>query len=298
MEWLAGPKGGGWFDMATGLSKLITGENPDIRMVVASGGGKDNPARLQKGDGHLAMSIDVLAAAAYRGQPPYAGEAMTKLRTIGVGWSRLPFHLLRARTVEANFRAAMTGRGFRIALPAKNTSDELTFQRVMEFYGTSYEKIAAAGGEALHGTYDEIVAYLKEGLAGYLFGATTKPAAIIGAAGEGPRAIELSAMAADLMEHLSKTYGYGRGIIPAGTYPKLQSADITTTFMETVFVISADVSDDVAYRITRTLLRNPEKLAAINKSMAEFNPRTAWQSQSAPLHPGAALAYRELGFMQ
>jgi hypothetical protein len=51
------------------------------------------------------------------------------------GWSPLPFHLLRAASAEADLEAAITGRGFRIAVPWEDTSDELMFQRVMHFSG-------------------------------------------------------------------------------------------------------------------------------------------------------------------
>ncbi|HEV2652634.1 MAG TPA: TAXI family TRAP transporter solute-binding subunit [Rhizomicrobium sp.] len=297
MEWLAGPQGGGWYAMADGLSKLIDQDNPELGLRVVPGGGKENPGHLQEGDGQVGMSIDFLVAAAYAGKAPYDGAPMKKINTLGAGWSPLPFHLLRAANAPADLRAAVTGRGFRIAVPAKDTSDELTFQRVMAFYDTSYDRIERDGGLVIHGNYDEIAAALKDGKVDYLFGATTKPAAIIASIGEGPRPMALTPMPADLMGSLAKTYGYGRGVIPAGTYPKLQSGDIETTFMETIFMISAEVPEETAYKITRTLLTHRAELAAINASMADFDPKTAWRNLPAPLHPGAARAYRELGFM-
>jgi hypothetical protein len=42
----------------------------------------------------------------------------------------------------------------------------------------------------------------------------------------------LTPIPTDLMAALAKTCGYGRGVIQAGTYPKLQSGDVETTFME------------------------------------------------------------------
>jgi TRAP transporter TAXI family solute receptor len=295
--WLGGPKGGGWFAMAEGLAKLINSENPDLALSVEPGGGKDNPDSVEKGKGQIAMSIDFLVAAARNGKAPYT-EASPKLNTLGVGWSPLPFHLLAAKDKTGDLRKAITGKGFRIALPQKDTSDELTFTRVMEFYGTSYAKIAENGGSVIHGDYNQIVSAIKDGSADYLFGATTKPAAIITEVGEGPRPIVLESMPVDLMDFLQTTYGYGRGKIEAKTYPKLQSQDVTTTFMETVFIISSDVPDDVAYKVTKTLIASRAKLPAINASMSDYNPGTAWKNLPVPLHPGAERAYRELGFMK
>ncbi|OKO91509.1 hypothetical protein AC629_02565 [Bradyrhizobium sp. NAS80.1] len=298
MKWLAGPQGGGWYAMAEGLTALVNRDDPSLDLKVAAGGGKENPLHIQAGRGQIGMSIDFLVAAAYAGKAPYEDTPMTKINTLGAGWSPLPFHLLRAATANPDLRAAITGRGFRIAIPPKDTSDELTFQRVLAFYGTSYDRIERDGGAIVFGNYDQIAAALKEGKVDYLFGATTKPASVITDIGNGPREIALTAMPADLMTSLATTYGYGRGVIPNGTYPKLQSSDVETTFMETIFMISADVSEDEAYRVTKALLKHRAELASINASLAGFDPAKAWQNLPVPLHPGAARAYRELGYMK
>jgi len=140
---------------------------------------------------------------------------MMRVNTLGTGWSPLPFHLLRAASANPDLKAAITGRGFRIAIPQKDTSDELTFRRVLAFYGTSYERIERDGGKVAFGSYDEIAAALKTSEADYLFGATTKPAAIIADIGNGPRKIALTAMPAELMAHLTSRYGYGRDLSEA-----------------------------------------------------------------------------------
>ncbi len=98
------------------------------------------------------------------------------------------------------------------------------------------------------------------------------------------------------MDHLTKVYGYGRGVIAAKMYPKLQSREIATMFMETIFMIAADVSERLAYEIAKTLITHREQLAGINASMADFDPAMAWRNPPAPMHPGALRAYRELGF--
>jgi uncharacterized protein len=298
MKWLAGPKGGGWYAMAEGISALINRDTPDLDLKVVAGGGKENPLHIQDGGGQIGMSIDFLVTAAYAGKTPYDGAPMTKINTLGAGWSPLPFHLLRAASANPDLRAAITGRGFRVAIPPKDTSDELTFQRVLAFYGTTYDRIERDGGGVVFGNYDQIAGALKDGKVDYLFGATTKPADVIRDIGNGSREIALTPMPADLMASLSKTYGYGRGVISRETYPKLQSGDVETTFMETIFMISSDVSEEEAYKVTKTLLNHRAELASINASLADFDPAKAWQNLPVPLHPGAVRAYRELGYMK
>jgi TRAP-type uncharacterized transport system substrate-binding protein len=80
-------------------------------------------------------------------------------------------------------------------------------------------------------------------------------------------------------------------------YPDLLSGDVATAFVQTVFVISADVEEAAAFEVTRLLLENLDALPDVHPSLADVNPYTAWRDVPAPVHPGAARAFRELGFM-
>jgi uncharacterized protein len=68
--------------------------------------------------------------------------------------------------------------------------------------------------------------------------------------------------------------------------------------METIFLVSADVPKTVLYSVTKTLVENRANLSQIHSSMAGYDPRLAWKDLPVPLHPGATLAYRKLGFMR
>lgn len=296
MKWFAGPQGGGWYALTQELVGLIQREIPGLDIGVATGGGRENPLAIQAGDAQLAMSVDFLVAAAHAGRAPYEGSPNPKIATLGTGWAPLPFHLLRAETVGADLRAAILSPGFRIAIPPKDTSDELTFRRILAFYETSYARIRDNGGHVVFGDYDNIAAAIRGAETDYLFGATTKPAQVIRHIGEGPRRVMLADMPKDLMRWLGDTFGYGRGIIPEGTYPTLQQGPIETIFMETVFMISTDVPEEDGYQLMMALLRNYPELAAKNAILADFDPAKAATRPSAPLHPGAARALRDLGF--
>src|SRR3712207_7142825 len=65
-------------------------------------------------------------------------------------------------------------------------------------------------------------------------------------------------------------YAYAQGVIPAGTYPALQSGDVPVTTMDSVIMVHEALPEEVAYRITRTLIRNRgQRLVAIHASRSE-----------------------------
>jgi TRAP transporter TAXI family solute receptor len=294
--WLGGNPGDGWYEMTDALVALINRQSATIRLALVAGGGEQNLTRIQAGDAALGMSIDIVASAAYNGASPFEAP-MRRLTCLGSGWSPLPYNLVKAADATGDLRRAIAEPGLRIGAPPRDTTDELTFQRVVAYYDATYQDIARRGGRVLLDGYDALVAALQAGEVDYVFGATTMPAGSISSAAGGERAVELADLPAELIDHLVRRYGCRPGVIPARTYPGLQGKDVATAFVDTVVVAAADLPHDVAFEITRLLLGNPYRLADIHPSLSRLNPFTAWRNVPVPVHPGAARAYRELGFM-
>jgi TRAP transporter TAXI family solute receptor len=145
--------------------------------------------------------------------------------------------------------------------------------------------------------YHELVDALQARAIDAVFGATTMPAPSIARAGTAERPLALSSLPADLVEHLRVRCGCRPGVIPAGTYPELQDGPISTCFADTVIVVAAEAEDGLVYAITRRILERIDRLGDVHPSLAAFNPYTAWRNVPAPMHPAAARAYRDCGYL-
>ena len=297
LRWSTGPAGGGWFGLNQAIAAHVAKVDPGLRIEVIPGGGKDNPTSVQSGAAQFGTSIDFLSAAALAGRDPY-GAAHPALRSIGAGWSPLPFHLVHVPGVTGDLPTALKSDKLRIGLPPASTSDELTFRRVLAFYGTDYERLRGKGATLLHGSYDDLVKAFGAGEIDYVFGATTTPADAIAKMGAAPRGGQLAALPDALIDSLSRQYGYGQGSIAADAYPSMQKGPVRTTFMETVFLVSSDVPEDTVYRVTKALIAPGTDTAAVHPALRKFDKAKAWQNLPLPLHPGAERAYREAGYMK
>ena len=111
------------------------------------------------------------------------------------------------------------------------------------------------------------------------------------------RDAELLPWPEDLRQFMHKTYGYTLGVIPKGTYPKYQTADVPTIIMATTLMVSKDLDVDTVYNITKALCENTDKLPAIDASMKVFNCKTAVKNRPVPVHPGALKYYKEMGYL-
>lgn len=68
--------------------------------------------------------------------------------------------------------------------------------------------------------------------------------------------------------------------------------------MGTTIIVSASMSDDVAYRITKTINDNADRLRKLHASLVDYDPAQGWLHLGAALHPGAERYYRERGWLR
>ena len=90
---------------------------------------------------------------------------------------------------------------------------------------------------------------------------------------------------------------YATAILPAGTYKGIDK-DVETLAVRAIWATHADLSDDIAYAVTKALYENVETLAKVHVKGKEISLKTALESVSIPLHPGAERYYREKGIIK
>ena len=90
---------------------------------------------------------------------------------------------------------------------------------------------------------------------------------------------------------------YRVATIPGGMYAGTDG-DTTTFGVGATFVTSASVSDDVAYVVAKAVMSNLDDFRGLHPAFANLDAaQMISDGLSAPLHPGAEKAYKELGLM-
>lgn len=295
-EMVAGALGGGWYTMATGLSQILQENVQGLTIRVVPGGGLGNPTRVQNGVSQIGFGLDFLVSSAIKGEEPYRAPH-DKISHIGVGWSPTEHHMLR-RTDEGptDMKSILTMRGLRIGTPQSTSSDTLTLIHILKHLGTSFDKIRADGGRVVQGSYTDIANAFMDGQVDYVYVALARPAAMVAEVQRGRRPATLVPFPQEIRDHLTQTYGFSQGVIPAGTYEApMQAGDVPVTTMDTVLVVPSAMPEDTVYRMIKAVIANRARLKDIHPSMAAFNPAVACKYPGAPLHPGARRAYAEAG---
>lgn len=82
--------------------------------------------------------------------------------------------------------------------------------------------------------------------------------------------------------------------IAAGTYPG-QAKDVNTIAQPNFLAVNASVDEEHVYMLTKTMYENLPFLQAIHPATKAMMIESAMAGLPAPLHPGAARYYTEVG---
>lgn len=90
--------------------------------------------------------------------------------------------------------------------------------------------------------------------------------------------------------------GMAMGVIPKGTYKGVNDdADVPVWKTVMMFMAKKDLSDDVAYKLTKSYIESRKELAKGNALLRDLPGDDPFIGVTAPLHPGAARYYKEAG---
>lgn len=109
------------------------------------------------------------------------------------------------------------------------------------------------------------------------------------------RDVKLVPISDEFFADLSAKYPpYFRLSIPGGTYEDV-AADTPTYGLANGLVISADVSEERVYEMTKAVFESLDDLAGVHPAFSRVSKETVLNGFGAPLHPGALKYYREIG---
>ncbi len=108
----------------------------------------------------------------------------------------------------------------------------------------------------------------------------------------------VSAVSPEITALVAEKPYYRMATIPGGMYPG-NPDDIQTFGVGATFVTRADVPEEAVYRVAIAVLGNLDDFRKLHPAFANLKAEEMIRdSLSAPLHPGAIRAYKELGLME
>lgn len=261
-----------------------------IATARASEGSIANTLAVDSGraDSALAQADVVAEAVAGRGVFKSAGPR-TKLRVIA---NLYPENVHLVVRKDAGIAGVADLRGRRVSISTEGSGTIATARALLAAYGLSERRIMPNYDSA-----DRAAQLLEAGELDAFFFVGGAPVTLISEL-VGRGAAELAPIDGAGRERLLAEQAHLQaGEIPAGTYAGYDR--IPTVAVGALWIVNADVSDDLVYALTRALLNpaNRARLVAGHDKGRFIAPETAVRGASAPFHPGAVRYYAEIGLV-
>ncbi len=278
--------GGNFFPLGSALAQLINDKVPGAKASAqATGGSAENCNFLEQGELELALVQSETLSDAYKGTGKFKDRPIKKMRGITSIYFN-SFHILVRK--DSGINDITDIRGKRVAVGPIAGGIEINHNKILSTFGvnkTDYKPI--------YGTREEASEFLKTNRADVHIYATGKGSSQITdlmSTGD----IKLLNLSNEQIKKLIARYpDLGTSTIPKNTY-KNQDSDIHTVVGGTLFVTTDKMSTDLIYNITKAIFENKKNLETAHKYFKETNSKTATESMSIPLHPGAEKYLKEI----
>jgi hypothetical protein len=247
----------------------------------------ENLNLIQAGKGEIAFTLgDSLKFAVEGNADAGFASPLDKLRTVAAIY---PNYVQIVASQESGIKTLADLKGKRVSVGAPKSGTELNARAILTAAGLTYDDL----GKVEYLPFGESVELIKNRqLDATLQSAGLGVSSIRDLASS--VAITVVEIPADVVAKIGSPYL--AGTIPAGTYEG-QTADIATAVIQNYLVSSADVSDDVAYAMTKAIFENLDKMVAAHAAAKGIALDKAAKAPPAPLHPGAERYFKEAGAM-
>ena len=226
-------------------------------------------------------------------------KPLEELRALAGGMSMNYFHFYVDAESPLNTMDEIFGqkKKVRLAISQAGSSDTWVLERVLDSYKTGIPELEKAGFTFLRGNYAFQANQFKDQNADGVFTFLAIPGAAVTEASVG-RKLKLLDFSDSALNHLDQ-FGITRGKIPVGIYEKAANTkDVTTAVAGSVITVHKDMTDELAYRLTKAFNDNYEKARKVHASMETYEIKDGPTGCGVPLHPGAIKYYKEKGLLK
>jgi len=285
---------GVYYPTGGAICRLVNRDRKEhgIRCAVESTGGSVyNINTIKAGELEFGVAQSDWQYHAYNGTSKFADNPFPELRAM-FSVHPEPFTLLvRADSGITSFEE-LAGKRVNVGNPG--SGQRATMEVVMDAFGIGMDDLALAteykGSEMAKQICDDNIDAMI-----YTIG---HPAAAIKEATTTCDVKLISVTGAPIDKLVDENPYYRVATIPAGMYAG-NDQETTTFGVGATFVTSANVPDEVAYIVAKAVMSNLDDFRNLHPAFANLDAQQmVSDGLSAPIHPGAIKAYKELGLME
>jgi len=284
-----GPTGGVYYPLGGGIANVLSKYVPGYAANAESTAGSvANIQLMNQKKSDLALSMADAAWDGYKGQGKFQGGNVP-LRALMVAYPNR-MHVVTVEGTGINKFADLKGK--RVSTGAPNSATELMAARVLEAMGLTNDDIKRERLDP-----GKSVDAIKDKKLDAFFWVGGIPTSSVTDLGASPGMKLKLVDHADAVDGMNKKYGplYVRDNITPKSYPGQEQPNQVATVWN-IIIARADMPDQVAYNIVKTIFEKRDDLILVHKEAQNFDLKNqSAAAASIPYHPGAAKYFAEKG---
>ncbi|MCA1337504.1 TAXI family TRAP transporter solute-binding subunit [Pseudooceanicola marinus] len=282
-----GGTGGVYYPMGGGLAEIINNHIEGYAATAeVTGASVENMGLIARGDADLAIGLADTVAQAYSGTGRFEGQELPMIRGLG----SLYANMVQIVALEGSGVTSLADLpGKRVSVGAPGSGTEVNTNAILEANGISYDDI-----EEQRLNFNETADALANGDIDVGFWSVGAPTSSILNLATTQDITIIALTEAELDAAMAQHDTFAKTTLAGGSYNGVDE-DITVLGIPNVLTVSSEMSDDVAYAITKAMYEHIEDLRAVHPAARETTVEFALSATPVPLHPGAIRYYEEIG---
>ncbi|UWR22706.1 TAXI family TRAP transporter solute-binding subunit [Sulfitobacter sp. S190] len=289
-----GGQTGVYFVVGQSICRLVNRGSDDHGLkctAPSTGGSIANINAIKAGDMDMGVAQSDWQFHAFNGTSKFEGDKFDNLRAVFSVHGE-PFNVIARK--DSGIKSFDDLKGKRVNIGNPGSGQRATMEVVMDAKGWTLDDFALASelkpaeqAAALGDNKVDAIIYTV----GHPNGSIQEAVSTIDA--------ELVPVTGDAIQGLidDNPY-YAAATIPGGMY-KGTDADVNTFGVKATFVTSADVDNDVVYQVVKAVFDNFDRFKRLHPAFENLTEEEMISGGlSAPLHDGAAMYYKERGWIE
>lgn len=282
-----GGTGGVYYPMGGGLAEVINNHVAGYSATAeVTGASVENMGLIATGDADLAIGLADTVVQAYSGTGRFEGQQLPMVR----GLASLYANMIQIVALEsAGIRSLQDLRGKRVSIGAPGSGTEVNASAILEANGITYDDI-----DEQRLNFNETADALANGDIDAGFWSVGAPTSSILNLSTTQRIVIIALSEAEIDAAMAANDTFAKTTLVGGTYNGVD-ADIAVLGIPNVLTVSSEMSDDLAYSLTKAMFENIADMQAVHPAANQTTVEFTLAATPVPLHPGAIRYFEEIG---
>ena len=282
-----GGTGGTYYPVGGGLAEIVNNHVEGYSATAeVTGASVENMGLIATGDADLAIALADTVAQAYAGTGRFEGQQLNMVR----GLASLYANMVHIVTLEGSGITSLEDlRGKRVSIGAPGSGTEVNTAAILEANGISYDDI-----DEQRLNFNETADALGNGDIDAGFWSVGAPTSSLLNLATTQDIVILSLTQEEMEAAMVADATFAMTTLPGGSYNGVDE-DILVLGIPNVLTVSSEMSDDLAYELTKAMFENIAELRAVHPAANETTIEFSMAATPIPLHAGALRYYDEVG---